>query len=62
MTNNNKCNGDESVEAVYRVVNRHMARLMDELEEGGCAKVFRDAVKGKIVWMRNDIIEVVKEK
>ena len=39
------------------VVNRHMARLLTELEDAGCPSIFRDAVKAKLVWMRQDLNE-----
>ena len=37
------------------IVNRHMARLLDELEEAGCPAIFRNAVKSKLVWLRDDL-------
>ena len=37
------------------IVNRHMARLLSELEEAGCPAIFRDAVKSKFVWLRDDL-------
>jgi len=38
-----------------RIVNRHMARLLTELEEAGCASIFREAVKSKLMWLRDDL-------
>ena len=37
------------------IVNRHMARLLTELEEAGCPALFRDAVKSKLAWLRDDL-------
>ncbi len=40
------------------VINRHMARLLTELEEAGCPVIFRDAVKSKLAWLRKDLNEL----
>jgi hypothetical protein len=37
------------------IINRHMARLLSELEEAGCPVIFRDAVKSKLAWLRSDL-------
>jgi hypothetical protein len=41
-----------------RIVNRHIARLLTELEEAGCPVIFREAVKSKLAWMRADLKEM----
>lgn len=38
-----------------RVVNRHMARLLGQLEDANCPDIFVDAVKAKMAWMRADL-------
>lgn len=40
------------------VVNRHMARLLSELEAANCPSIYIDAVKSKLVWMRSDLNEI----
>lgn len=40
-----------------KIVNRHKARLLKNLEEAGCPIVFRDAVISSLNWMRNDLNE-----
>jgi hypothetical protein len=40
------------------IVNRHMARLLSELEDAGCPVIFRDAVKSKLQWLRSDLNEM----
>ena len=37
------------------LVNRHMARLLSELEDAECPVIFRDAVKKELIWLRDDI-------
>ena len=39
------------------IINRHMARLLSELEDAGCPTIFRDAVKSKLAWLRSDLKE-----
>ena len=41
-----------------RIINRHTARLLSELEDAGCPVIFRDAVKGKLAWLRSDLNEM----
>ena len=43
------------------VINRHIARLMTELEDAGCPVIFRDAVKSKLQWLRADVLDKTKE-
>ena len=40
---------------INALVNRHMARLLSELEDAGCPVIFRDAVKKELVYLRDDI-------
>jgi hypothetical protein len=40
---------------VDAVINRHMARLLSELEDAGCPSIFREAVKSKLAWLRSDL-------
>lgn len=35
-----------------RLINRHMARCLGELEEAGCPIVFCDAVKHAFRWLK----------
>jgi len=44
--------------ATDKVVNRHMARLLNELTEAGCPVVFVDTVKSKMIWLRSDLNEL----
>ena len=37
------------------IINRHMARLLSELEDAGCPVIFRDAVKKELTWLRDDL-------
>jgi hypothetical protein len=43
---------------IDRIVNRHMARLLTDLEDAGCPVVFRETVKARLAWMRSDLKEM----
>jgi molybdopterin-biosynthesis enzyme MoeA-like protein len=40
-----------------QIVNRHMARLLADLEEAGCPVIFRECVKSRLQWLRDDLTE-----
>lgn len=46
---------NESTSKTDKIVNRHMARLLSELEDAKCPAIFIEAVKGKLVWLRDDL-------
>lgn len=39
------------------IINRHMARLLQNLEDAACPAVYRDAVKAELVWLRSDLTQ-----
>ena len=45
-----------------RIINRHIARLLTELEEARCPSVFVQAVKSKLSWLRSDLKEMEEMK
>ena len=45
-----------------RIINRHIARLLGELEDAGCPVIFRDAVKSRLAWLRGDLKEMKEPK
>jgi len=38
-----------------RIMNRHKARLLQNLEDVGCPQIFRDAVTSELNWLRSDL-------
>lgn len=44
------------------IVNRHIARLLSDLEDAGCPAIFRDAVKAELQWLRSDLNELEQMK
>lgn len=43
---------------IDRVINRHIARLLSELEDANCPVIYVQAVKSKLAWMRKDLNEM----
>jgi hypothetical protein len=52
----------EQMSMTDKVVNRHMARLLSELEQANCPAIYVDAVKGKLVWLRDDLNKMETER
>jgi hypothetical protein len=40
---------------VDRVCNRHFARLYCNLEDAGCNKIYLEAIKVELKWLRSDL-------
>ena len=45
------------VNETNRIINRHKARILSNLEEAGCPVVFKDAVVSGLNWLRSDLNE-----
>jgi hypothetical protein len=52
----------EQMSMTDKVVNRHMARLLSELEQANCPAIYVEAVKGKLVWLRDDLNKMETER
>ena len=44
---------------VFRACNRHMARLLCNLEEADCPKVYHEEVRRELQWLRHDLLAIV---
>ncbi len=40
-----------------RIINRHKARMLGNLEDAGCPVIFRNAVIEGLNWLRSDLNE-----
>jgi len=38
-----------------KIVNRHMARLLTDLADAGCTRLYIDAIKSDMRWLRKDL-------
>ena len=54
-----KMNTNETKE-ISRIINRHKARLLGNLEDAGCPRVFLDAVISGYDWMRSDVQNITE--
>ena len=43
--------------ATNKIINRHKARILSDLEEANCPLIFRNAVVSGLNWLRSDIEE-----
>ena len=41
--------------ATDRIINRHFARLLTNLEDANCPEVYRQAVAAELRWLRSDL-------
>jgi hypothetical protein len=50
-------NGDKQmlIDDIIRLINRHMARLLTDLEDAGCPKLYIQAVKSAFTWLKDDV-------
>jgi len=48
----------ETMSETDRIVNRHKARLLTDLEAVNCPSVFIQAVKSELDWLRSDLNEL----
>lgn len=42
---------------VFRIANRHKARLLTKLEDAKCPNELIEIVKGELNWLRSDLIK-----
>jgi len=40
-----------------QICNRHMARLLDDLESAECPMIFHRAVKAEMRWLKDDLMD-----
>jgi len=45
-----------------RIINRHMARLLTNLEQAECPRLFLDAIKNELGWLRADLQAAEQEQ
>jgi hypothetical protein len=47
---------------VLQSCNRHMARLLCDLEDAQCPKVYRDVVRAGLKYLRHDMLELAEKR
>ena len=48
----------ELTDSIEQLVNRHIARLMTNLEAANCPEVYKQAAKAELTWLRSDLKEL----
>jgi hypothetical protein len=43
------------IDDILKMINRHMARLLTDLEDAGCPKLYIQAVKSAFTWLKDDV-------
>jgi hypothetical protein len=51
----------ELADEIVRLCNRHIARLMCDLEDSQCPPVYRATVRAEMQWLRRDVVEAVEK-
>jgi hypothetical protein len=51
----------ELAEEIVRLCNRHIARLMCDLEDSQCPPVYRATVRSEMQWLRRDVVDAVEK-
>jgi len=52
--------GMNETKEIKRIINRHKARLLCNLEDAGCPRIFIDAIISGYDWMRSDVQDVIE--
>lgn len=45
-----------------KIVNRHIARLLTNLEQANCPDVYVQAVKSELSWLRSDLKDLLETR
>ena len=53
-------NETNEMKEITRIINRHKARLLCNLEDANCPAIYKDAVIAEWDWMRSDIQEGIE--
>ena len=54
-TSNNQERRTNEMVTSNKIINRHKARILSDLEEADCPLIFRNAVISGLNWLRSDI-------
>lgn len=48
-------------EEALRIINRHIARILTELEDEQCPVLIFEHIKDRLTWLRKDILDALAE-
>ena len=52
----------ELTETTEKIINRHIARLLTNLEQANCPDVYVQAVKSELSWLRSDLKDLLEKR
>lgn len=52
----------DEAERIERILARHTARLLTNLEEARCPDIYHRAVKDELAWLKSDMKEAIQGK
>ncbi len=55
VSENSKKSETREMATSNKIINRHKARILSDLEEADCPLIFRNAVISGLNWLRSDI-------
>ena len=53
---------NELTETTDKIINRHIARLLTNLEQANCPDIYVQAVKSELSWLRSDLKELLEKR
>jgi hypothetical protein len=53
---------NELTETTDKIINRHIARLLTNLEQAHCPDIYVQAVKSELSWLRSDLKELLEKR
>jgi hypothetical protein len=53
---------NETTDTQGKIINRHIARLLTNLEQASCPGIFVQAVKSELTWLRSDLKELSEKE
>ena len=53
---------NELTEITDKIINRHIARLLTNLEQANCPDIYVQAVKSELSWLRSDLKELLEKR
>jgi hypothetical protein len=52
----------ELTETTEKIINRHIARLLTNLEQANCPDIYVQAVKSELSWLRSDLKDLLEKR
>ena len=60
MSDETDYENDTLVQEISRISNRHIRRLMDDMEEAECPRRWQGMARSEMRWLRQDVCQAVE--